>query len=845
MDKRPQHIIAVGASAGGLEPLRALLAPAKSDDDYCVVVVQHTSPDFKSLLPNLLQEETALEVNPIKDGVAVRGGCVYVVPAHADAVFRKHKNDGVTLHLIDKPPREKQNLPIDRLLQSLAEVCPESAVAVVLSGSGSDGSIGVRAVRDKDGVIVAQDPQTCAFDMMPRASIATGLVDLVLPPGDMLPEIITYLRQRTDPTLAARFTFSESASDLEMLERIARAAEIDFTVYKTPTLKRSILHRMSVLRSQTPDAYLATLREGAAEALELRKRFLVGVTYFFRDGEAWDRLDEMVVTPLLQRDVPSPIKIWSVGCSTGEEAYSLSMLFDWRREQLGSSRDFRVYATDANIDAVKSAKRGVYPKAVLNDIRQDFGDRYFTSVSDGLAVSSVLRQKTLIAQHDIAKTPPYINVDLIVCRNTLIYMRPALQSYVMRLFSYALNRDGLLFLGSSETVDKFPSAYHTVDKKHRIFRSIKRAKVEEVIDHERRQSSGLPHLFDLTFDELLPMQAELRNARPVLDKAEIISDILREFGACIIICDPQFHILETYGDLMELIRIRDGSFSANLQDLAGADASAALIYAAQQAAIGKEDLYRGQAAIRLDDAEEVDLNILCRRTPSSRANAHYIFVLSPENRSDAAPGERVTFRDVDANASSENLSGYTEELRATNEELVSTNEELQSANEELQAVNEELHVLSSERNEKILELEAANSDIENLLNGIDKAIAVLDDALALRLFNNAFSEIFGVEAKDVGRPLAHFASIFPSTTRQTLFRDMQLMLSGRAPTSHEVKSQDEKYYRAKIRPFESADKTPEGVVISFTDITEFKSLESRADPKKDTLEAELKREGAD
>lgn len=852
----PKRVIAIGSSAGGLDPLRALISSAPPNDERAIVVVQHTSPDHESFLTQLLQDVSAVPVETITHGAPVLSGRIYVGPPSADAVFVRKPNVGaapgvggapgdggasgrLVFELREKPPRSQLNLPIDLLFRTLAETLPEKAIAVILSGSGSDGSHGIRAIRDADGVIVAQAPESASFDSMPRAALATGLVDLVLPPEDIVAEIDRYLDLRLSGLLQPTRVFTaEDEARGGLLERIGVVADVDVNVYKSPTLKRSVLHRMSVNKCASLRDYFALVRSDASEAAELRRRFLIGVTYFFRDPSAWKSLTEQIAAKWFQPDAPkTPIKVWSVGCSTGEEPYSLAMMIDSARQAAGSDREFRVYATDANDAAIATAKRGVYPSSVLADVPHEMADRYLQSKGDSVSVAPVLRQRTLFARHDVARNAPYINLDLIVCRNTLIYLRPALQTMILRIFSFALQTDGLLFLGSSETTDKNAESFQTIDADHRIFRLVKRTSPDEVVGSGMKGAPGFPSLLDSeAFSTARSKAASRTEAVSARAPTKMIAGAMSDLGALLLVCDDQLRIRETYGDPNGLLAIPEGSFSSGVIDLAPPALAKRMSTLARMAVVQGAPQ---TAVVEMAGGDAVE--VTCRNLSDEGGPAELVFTLRRAGQRDAQV-EADTARaraEHDLDAAVDDLSGYTEELRATNEELTSTNEELQSANEELQAVNEELHVLNGERNEKITELELANADIANLLNSVDYATAFLDPQLRIRLFNKGFGALFSLEPTDVGRPLTHFASVFSATDRSKILFDVRNAATGVAIDAYEIAGEDGQRFLVRTRVLRGLGGEPDGAVLSLVDVTALAQLKEEVLEQKELVEGML------
>ena len=869
------YLIGVGASAGGLDAIKQLIAQLPADFPHSFVIVQHISPDYKSLMSEILGRETKLAVKEITDNMEVHPGHIYLIPPKANIVIQGTPQDnspakdasaddngfsGLRFSLVNPSPRPKLNLPTDIFFQSLAEAVGDRSIAIILSGTGSDGSRGLRAVKDRDGFVLVQDPMTASFDGMPRAALATKLVDVVAPPDAMFSEIKRYFEMRESGIINAEQLFKDEKQFSELLSLVSRIAEIDFSQYKEPTLKRRIARRMMLCNCVSAEKYLAYVKDNPGELSVLHREFLVGVTNFFRDLPMWRHLEEAVIPVLFDGQAEDPpIKIWSVGCSTGEEAYTIALLLEAYRRKNHLERDFRVYATDVNENAIQSAKDGIYSSSVFEEIPEAFRTSDLINYQAGtLHISREIRKKMIFSVHNIIEDPPYVNTDLLICRNMLIYLSPEMQKKVIALFSFSLRKDGFLFLGVAETVPRDKMGFQPLSSAARIYKNTNKTKLgllRSNLNVQMPQSAFLPRAGR-------PHTSSIK--RNLASINLLVDPLLSRTKSCIFVLDEVGQIIESFGDYKRYIDIPDRSFSSNLIELVPDRLKSALSLSLREAAkSGNAEKLGVRFATKA--GEKLILNVHAQKFEwDTHAIAFSVIV----NEANEPPTTKHDLRQHEApedenqtkyigqledeieslqemlSATTEDLSVANEELQSANEELIASNEELQANNEEMQSTNEELHTVNAENMEKIIELEHAYADIENLLDNADLATLFLDTELRIRRFSRGLACYFELNVNDVGRYLSNFSPNLPAKAMTTLLDDAGRAVESDEYTRREFRCQDGHWVFCRVKPFRTLSGEIDGVVITFTDITEIKRLEEEVRTQRDRLEGLLESEGA-
>jgi two-component system CheB/CheR fusion protein len=788
----------------------------------CFVIVQHLSPDHKSHMVELLSKHTTMPVVLAEDGMALDRDTVYLIPP----------KKVLTVHQMELRLAERGtglSLPVDILFRSLAEDLGERAAGVVLSGTGSDGMRGVRALKEAGGLVVVQEPSTAKFDGMPRAAISVGIADYVLPVGD-IPEKLQQYAHHSAQTRIELPKIVDTHEDAfgQLIGLLRRQTGVDFSKYKPTTLSRRIQRRMAIGQVTTIEDYVALARRSSTEVAALFKELLISVTKFFRDAESFDVLRRDVIPAMLENTRPGEsVRVWVSGCATGEEAYSLAMLFEEHFEDGGRPRDVKVFATDIDREALEFAGAGIYPESIAADVSADRLTRFFVRRGDAYQVARFLRQRVVFANHDLTRDPPFSRVSLISCRNLLIYFTPPLQSHVLSSFRFALRPGGFLFLGSSETVGELGDDLEVMHASSKIFR-------------RTRIPSRVPELGRNTEPRIIPIRGSLDRHGALPAGAHVVQagldTLLEAFAPPTILVNDQHDILHVFGDPSPLLKLPPGSATLNLLTMLP-KAAASLVSLGSHRAL-REDV---ACTYRSVPTERGQVSLHVRPVPA-RGGSRYLLVsiemeletpkTAPHETNVAAEAQQqildlqqeLQFSRENLQATIEELETSNEELQATNEELVASNEELQSTNEELQSVNEELHTLNSEYQQKITELVRLNDDIDNLLRSARIGIVFLDGELNITRFTPAVREVMNLLDRDIGRPITHLSLKFDSSW---FFEVLQTVLSTKEPEDHEFLMPDGRSFLLRVEPYISEWATTNGLVVTALDLTPVKDAERR------------------
>ena len=822
-------IVGIGSSAGGLEALQKLLGGMPPDSGLGVVIAAHLDPTQISHLTELLARITPLPVVQIERSIKVEPDHVYVI-----APDRELSIKGGVLHT-EKPraPRGHRH-PVDSFFRSLAEDQGKRAIAIILSGTGTNGSLGLRFIKAEGGIAIVQDPDTAAFQGMPRSAIGTGIVDLVLPPEKM-PDALIGLAQHPYVKRPAK-TIEAVAPEarLDTLLAILRTeAGRDFTGYKRGTLLRRIHRRMGLHRIEGMQHYIERLHNDPLEVKALTADLTINVTGFFREPEAWATLAETVIAPLVrERPSQAPIRVWVPGCSTGEEAYSVVMLIAEQAELAGKNFDVRVFATDVAEGVLAPARAGHYPASVSLDLGEQRLDRFFDQADDTLFVKKFVRDAVTFAPQNLLEDPPFSRMDLITCRNLLIYLKPDAQKRVLGLFHFALCEGGHVFLGPAETVAAQEELFQPVSKKWRIFRRVGPTR-HDVVD------------FALLGGHASPVGSQPANAattEPRLRAGDLMMQALVDrYAPASALIDAQHRVQYLRGPTENFLRPASGEPSHNLLAMARPGLQTAL-RAAVQKAVAENREVAAQAHVRRNGVEHPVRVVVAPIKAGGTTRLLVSFVegqlgqeATPAEPADV-PSESQLQSDLDTaredlrltveqmEASNEELKASNEEIRSINEELQASNEELETSKEELQSLNEELNTVNNQLQAKLSELEERTNDLNNLLNSTDIATLFLDRALCIRWFTPAMKALFELIPTDIGRPISHFAQRFSGGD---LIEDARAVLAKLSPMDTEVVNDQGRWYLRHMLPYRTEDDRIGGVVVSFTDITERKQGEQR------------------
>lgn len=826
-------VVGIGCSAGGLEALEKFLTHVPADIGMAIVIVQHLAPDHDSSLPQLLQRLTPMTVLEVAEGMAIQSGHVYVIPPNHDLSLLHGK-----LHLLDPATPRGLRLPIDFFFRSLAEDQREKAIAVLLSGMGSDGVFGLRAVKEKGGLTLVQEPATAGADSMPLSAIEAGVADIVSPPEALAGRIADYFRH---PLHEVQREPTQTAEILSALDRIVillrdRSGN-DFSLYKTNTLYRRIERRMAVHQLADLDGYVRYLRGNPQELDLLFKELLIGVTRFFRDPAVWEALRTEAIPSLLARHpYGGALRAWVPACSTGEEAYSLAMVFREVMEQVKPEARFtlQIYATDLDQEAVNQARRGCYPENIAADVAPDRLARNFVPEDGGYRIAKAIREMVVFAQQNIISDPPFTRLDLISCRNLLIYFGPQVQKQLLPMFHYALNPGGMLLLGSAETVGNFSHLFSPINNKARLFRRLDRAQPVAALEFPGRvpQRIGPPS-----------SPAPGRNEEDL----GLLTDqlIQQNFSPAAVLVNADGDILYISGRTGKYLEPAAGKTNMNIHAMAREGLREALIGMVRKAFKESQPVHLNGLRISTDGGPQiVDVTLQAVERPAPlRGRVIVVFRDVPTPPPRRRTGKRVaveTHQELEQELSQarealqvtqEEMQTTLEELRSSNEELQSTNEELQSANEELttskeelQSLNEELQTVNAELQSKVDDLTWVRNDMANLLNSTEIATVFLDHDMALRRFTTHATRLFKLIPADVGRPLSDIVSDLDYPALQD---DAHTVLRTLVFHEKEVTTHDGRWYRVRIMPYRTQENIIDGVVVTFIDITEIKKLEAK------------------
>ncbi len=844
-------IVGIGASAGGLAAFEAFFSgmPAVGDPGMAFVLVQHLAPDHKSILSDLIRRYTRMQVFEVEDGMTVRPNCAYIIPPNRDMMLL----NGV-LQLMEPGAPRGQRLPIDFFFRSLAQDQHERAIGIVLSGTGSDGTQGVRAIKGEGGMIMAQNPASTEYDGMPRSALATGLVDYALPPAEMASLLITYAAHAfTTPSHPTPEPKTETTMKKIFILLRSQTGH-DFSQYKPSTITRRIERRLAVHQLKTLDHYLGYLQQTPAEIDALFRDLLINVTSFFRDAEAFAALEALIIPRILaDKAADATVRVWVPGCSSGEEAYSLAILLAERLEALKQGVRVQVFATDIDGQAIATARAGLYPAGITADIAPERLARYFTAEpgGSGFRIHKAIRDLLVFSEQDVIKDPPFSKLDLISCRNLLIYMGGELQKKLIPLFHYALKPGGFLFLGTSETVGEFSDLFAAVDRKQKLYQ-------------RREPIASAPRL---PRERILPPMTPPATAPPLASRLRIPLS-LRELAeqALLQLAVPAAALVNGQGDILYL-HGRTGQFLepapgeagvSNILKMAREGLRRELARTLRKAAETKKTVRQPGLRVKTNgDLATVNLTIRpLAPEPEEKGSAAaplFLVILEPAPpaghesvRQDAgasgagkgadaritelqrelrAKEEYLQTSNEELETANEELKSSNEEMQSVNEELQSTNEELETSKEELQSVNEELATVNTELQSKVTDLSRANNDMNNLLAGTGIATLFVDHQLRILRFTPTATQILNLIQSDVGRPVTHIVSNLDGY--DSMAADVQTVLDTLAARDVEVRSQEGQWFMMRIRPYRTLDNVIEGAVVTFADISELKRTEAK------------------
>ncbi len=829
-------IVGVGASAGGLEALDVLFSRMPNNTGMAFVVITHQHPTNTSLLPELLGKVTNLKVYQAADGLKVEPNHVYVSPPGGHLAIL-----GGTLHRMETEKKEAPHLPIDYFFRSLAVDQKDKAICIVLSGTGTDGTLGLKAVKGESGMAMVQEVHSAKYAGMPSSAIATGLADYVLPAAEMAMRLLAYAR---GPYLAAAPLEQAPAALPEPMQKIfvllrARSGH-DFSCYKSNTILRRIERRMNLHQINEPAHYVRYLQDNPHDLDFLFKELLISVTNFFRDPEAFKALEQSALPSLLQSCADDyTFRMWVPGCATGEEVYSLAILMRECLETAKRHCDLQIFGTDLDSDAIDAARNGRYPEGISHDVSPQRLERYFVRDDSTYRIRKDVREMAVFAVQNLIKDPPFTKLDLISCRNLLIYLNAELQHRLVPLFHYALKPGGLLFLGSSESIGGFGDLFEAVDKKWKIFR-------------RKTGALGTPPLIDFPVQPTITalearVPAAIRPARESSIAGPVERLLLARFAPVSVVVSERGDVVYIHGRTGAYLEPAAGQPRLNILDMAREGLQHDLAAALRRAAAQDTEVTREGVRVRSDgDFNYVNLSVTKIHEPESvrglllvtfrprpaavkpgkpRARTHSgreasrVEELERELRS-TQESLQTTIEELET--ANEELKSTNEELQSTNEELQSTNEEMETSREEMQSLNEELTTVNAEMQSKVEDLSRTNDDMQNLLNSTEVATIFLDGELNIKRYTEQARQLIHLIQTDIGRPLAHLAS---SLAYEKLVDDCREVLRTLVFKLSEVRSKDGRWYLMRIMPYRTAENVIDGVVVTLVDINPVKVAE--------------------
>jgi len=830
-------IVGIGASAGGLEAMEQFFVNVPVNSGLAYVVVQHLDPTVKGMLPELLQRVSKMEVFQATDRLSVKPDRVYVIPPNKSMSVLKGK-----IHLFDPVEARGLRMPIDFFFRSLADDSNEMSVGVILSGMGSDGCIGLRAIKEKGGIVMVQEPDTAKFDSMPHSAIDSVMVDIIAPPGELPEKLLSYLKHV--PSL-----LSDTEADIKdksALEKIIILLRThngnDFSHYKKNTLYRRIERRMGVHKIEKIFSYVHFLQENTNELDILFKELLIGVTSFFRDPSVWVKLKETIIPKIIENHPSgSVIRVWVPGCSTGEEAYSMAIVFKEMLDKISPLKgiSLQIFASDIDAEAIDTARKGIFTSNIAEDVSSHRLNRFFIKTDDGYRISTEIRETIVFAQHNIIMHPPFTKIDLLSCRNLLIYMDQELQKILLGLFYYTINPEGILLLGSSESIGAQNNLFTPVETKLKIFK-----RAENVSD---------PDFCNFPSSFTRPKSTYFENPMPVKSSLniQILADqlLLQHYSPVGVLVNPDGDILYISGRAGKYLEPAVGKANLNIFAMLREGLRNEFPVAFNQALLRKEAVVLPHLKVGTNGGvHPVNVSIKWIDKPSPLKGTLMVVFADVPNTSEIKPSLRKgkhapgNAREIELEeellrvregmqnitdeiqTSQEELKSTNEELQSTNEELQSTNEELTTSKEEMQSLNEELQTVNAELQSKIDEFSRMNNDMKNLLNSTDIATLFLDKELNIRQYTNQATKIFKLIKSDIGRPITDLVSdlIYPELADNALE-----VLNTLVFIEKQIPAKDGRSYSIRIMPYRTFDDRIDGLVITFVNISDLKKVEER------------------
>ena len=838
------YVVGIGASAGGLEALEFFFTSMPINSNMAFVVIQHLSPDFNSLMPEILSRNTQMKVYQIQDGMKILPGCVYLNPPKFTVSISKGQ-----LFLNEQNPNHRVNLTINAFLESLAGDMSEKSIGIILSGTGSDGTRGCRSIKEAGGIVLAQDVNTAKFNGMPKSVISTNICDFILAPAKMPEKLLRYTGQTSLITVFEDEDerTNEGKDTLSLVfDLIKNQFSTDFSLYKQSTVFRCLDRRLRICQIPTLEEYYTYLNTNLEEIELLYNSLLIGVTSFFRDRDAFDIIKNRVIPEIINKKTgDSLIRVWVAGCSTGEEAYSLAILFKEYMDISQRNINLKIFATDLDINAIDFASNGVYPDSITNEVSLEYLNRFFIKKRDGYHVSKHIRDMIIFSCHNVTNNPPFHKIDLLTCRNLLIYFQPNLQDRIISTFQFALEPNGFMFLGSSETTGELNKYFSTYDSKWRIFKK-KDIKRRPLVNDFSIISTGMNIVSSKRTEDYFS-----RMERSKLEMEDIYTTLIERCLPPSVLIDEHGELIQICGDVDKYLKIPRGKMHYDIQKMVPNEISTALGTAINKVRIEKSIVTYSN--IKIDFGEnQININLIVKPLITKKSG-ELILVIFEENKKNNSNKEdnivnfdtiselnsRITdleqelqYTKESLQTSIEEIETSSEELQSSNEELLVSNEEMHSTNEELQSVNEELMVVNTQYQYKIQELADLNNDITNLLNSTTIGTLFLDSNLCVRKFTPAITKVVNLMNQDIGRPISHISH---NLKNEDFVKESLLVMESLIPIEKEIQSSNDEWYILKYSPFRTNENFIKGIVLSLVDITARKEAEEDQRKSKELL----------
>lgn len=836
-------IVGLGASAGGLDPLKLFFHSLPDHTGMAFIVVVHLSPEHESNMAELLQMQTSLDVMQITERTEIKPDHVYVIPP--DKLLSVGDNH---LELSD-PDRDQHGLAtVDLFFRTLGKTKGKYAACIILSGSGADGSVGLKTIKENGGLTIVQDPEEARYNGMPKNAINTGVVDMVLPVKKMAERLLEYSRNMSEIKLVDAGAQEDDQEEPEeaklqqIFKKLPDETGHDFSNYKRSSVLRRIERRMQVNGQQTLSAYTNYIDENPEEIEELFKDLLISVTSFFRDPEAFKALKEKVIPELFkEKGADEELRIWVPGCATGEEAYSIAILLHEHARQLNKVPEIQIFATDIDDNALNLGRRGVYPESIAADLTKERLRRYFKKVGHEYHLEREITDQVLFAPHNLLRDPPFSKIDLISCRNLLIYLNRDFQSEVFKLFQYALRPGGWLFLGASDSNLEATELFISVDTEHRIYQ-------KSTVSQSKTSLPKLPLQFNP--DTLADFKGRKKTAQPKTDLESLHQKmLLRLYAPQSVIINDKYEVIHSTDGIKQFLQFSGGEPSLNILDMVVPKLRQPLRSLLFQA--DKNDSFTGRKqALMGPEGDHRKIELIVHRlsgTEYPKGLMHVVFKEATQpGKTYADDGSEVMGKESETiyalekeleetreqlqvtieeyETSNEELRSSNEELQSMNEELQSTTEELETSQEELQSVNEELKTVNQELEEKVEQLSEANSDLKNLMEATEVGILFVDRELCVQRFTSSTTDIFNLISSDKGRPLA---DVTHRLKYDSLNEDLAYVLDTLEKIKKIVASKDGHWYVMRIRPYRSLDDKIQGVVLTFMEITQLREAQEQ------------------